>query len=127
MVSPFRMAGWGLSLALAGGCGSPAGPDLQTGLTGSVTRGPITPVCIESVPCEAPFAASFTVVRAGRRVGVFRSDEAGQFEVRLAPGDYQVVPAADAPLVAPESQSRSVTVGPVGLTPVALQFDTGIR
>ncbi len=126
-MSPFRMARWGLSLALTAGCGSTVGPDLQTGLTGSVARGPITPVCFESVPCEAPFAASFTVLRAGRRVGAFRSDEAGRFELRLAPGDYQVVPAADAPLVAPESQSRSVTVGPVGLTAVALRFDTGIR
>jgi len=107
--------------------GLPSGPDLETGLSGSVVRGPSPPVCIEAGAGEAPFAASFTVLRAGRRVGGFRSDEAGRFEVRLAPGDYQVVPAADAPLVAPESQARSVSVGPVGLTPVALQFDTGIR
>jgi len=103
-------------------------PSPTTGLTGVVVRGPITPVCRVDVPCDAPFAAGFIVQRAGRQVAQFQSDSMGQFTVFLAPGAYTVVPNADAPLISPMSQSRSVTVGDTGLpTVVRLTFDTGIR
>jgi len=90
-------------------------------------RGPITPVCRIDVPCDAPFAAGFTVQRGGRPVAQFQSDSTGQFTVRLDPGPYVVVPNADAPLIAPAAQSKAVTVGEIGLTSVRLTFDTGIR
>lgn len=91
-------------------------------------RGPITPVCRIDVPCDAPFSAGFTVLRAGRRVAQFQSDSAGQFNVYLDPGAYTVVPNADAPLISPAAQAKSVTVGDTGLlTLVRLTFDTGIR
>jgi hypothetical protein len=103
-------------------------PSPTTGLTGVVTRGPITPVCRVDVPCEAPFSATFNVERAGSRVARFHSDESGQFTVFLEPGGYTVVPAADAPIISPASQAKSVTVGDTGtLTAVRLMFDTGIR
>lgn len=85
------------------------------------------PVCRIDVPCDAPFSAGFTIQRGGRRVAHFQSDAAGQFTVWLDPGAYSVVPDADAPLIAPASQSRAVTVGDTGLTTVRLTFDTGIR
>ena len=110
----------------ASACGA-AGPSPMTGLTGTVVRGPITPVCRLDVPCDAPFSAGFSVQRGGRRVTGFRSDAAGQFTVLLDPGAYSVVPDADAPLIAPGSQSKAVTVGDTGLTTVRLTFDTGIR
>jgi hypothetical protein len=100
---------------------------LTTGLTGIVTRGPITPVCMVNVACEAPFAAHFTVRRGSSTVAAFESDAAGAFEVRLAPGNYSVVPGADAPVISPGAQVKPVTVGPSGLTVVQLSFDTGIR
>ena len=103
-------------------------PSPATGLTGVVTRGPITPVCRVDVPCDAPFSARFVVQRAGRQVAEFQSDSMGQFTVYLAPGAYTVVPNADAPIISPSSQVKSVTVGDTGLlTVVRLTFDTGIR
>lgn len=93
-----------------------------------MVRGPITPVCRVDLPCDAPFSASFTVQRAGRQVAQFRSDSMGQFTVFLEPGAYTVVPNADAPIIAPASQAKSVTVDDTGmLTVVRLTFDTGIR
>ena len=80
------------------------------------------------MPCDAPFSATFTVRRAGRQVAQFQSDSSGQFTVQLDPGVYTVVPSADAPLISPTSQTKSVTVADSGqLTAVRLMFDTGIR
>jgi hypothetical protein len=55
------------------------------------------------------------------------SDADGHFTVMLSPGTYQIVPGADAPLIAPTTQVRTVTVQATGLTTVTLEFDTGIR
>jgi hypothetical protein len=116
-----------LAATIASSACAAAAPSPATGLTGTVVRGPITPVCRIDVPCEAPFSAGFTVEQNGRRVAAFRSDAAGQFTVWLDPGAYSVVPDADAPVIAPRSQSKRVTVGDTGLTTVRLTFDTGIR
>ena len=111
--------------ALAGACNSPVA--LTTGLTGTVSRGPVTPVCQPDVPCDAPFSASFEARQNGRRVASFSSDALGHFSVRLQPGTYVLVPAADAPLIDPSAQTKTVEVGVEGLTSVQLVFDTGLR
>jgi hypothetical protein len=99
-----------------------------TVLIGLVTRGPTEPVCQPSVPCEAPFAAGFTVTRNGIPVASFRSGADGRFRVPLpAGGTYRVVPGPDAPLLAPGSQAREVVVQAGQVNEVELQFDTGIR
>jgi hypothetical protein len=105
------------------------GPDEETTavLAGKVYRGPITPVCLPEVPCDAPFSASFEVRRGSRRVATFSSSADGSFRVALPAGELRVVPFANAPLMDPTSQSRSVTLPPGGLTGVELFFDTGIR
>ena len=103
-------------------------PSPTTGLTGVVVRGPVTPVCRVDVPCDAPFSAGFTVQKSGQRVAQFQSDATGRFTVFLAPGPYAVVPNADAPIISPSLQSKTVTVLDSGaLTMVQLTFDTGIR
>ncbi len=117
----------GAVLAVVTACNGPAAPGPTTGLTGVVLRGPIAPVCQENVACDAPFSAGFTVRQSGNTVAQFRSDAAGHFTVALQPGTYQVVPDPDAPVIAPASQAKTVTVGSVGLTQVQLEFDTGIR
>ena len=82
-------------------------------------RGPVTPVCRVVVPCDAPFSAGFTVQHAGRLVAQFQSDSAGQFTVFLDPGGYTVVPNADAPLISPVAQAKSVTVGDTAQCPIS--------
>jgi hypothetical protein len=116
---------WLTIASVVSSCGAPV--ELTTGLDGSVHRGPVTPVCMAGVPCDAPFAANFEVRRGSRRVATFRSDSAGHFTVRLPPGSYTIVPGSDAPLLNPTMQVRSVEVGATGLTSAQLTFDTGIR
>jgi len=109
------------------GCGAATAPTATTGLTGTVERGPIAPVCNANTACSAPFSAGFTVDRNGVVVAQFRSDNNGHFTVSLSPGMYQVTPDANAPLLAPATQVKTVTVLDSGLTTVTLDFDTGIR
>ncbi len=115
------------ALVIVAACGGPTSPNVTTGLTGVVLRGPISPACPAAVACDAPFSAGFTVARDGTSVARFRSDESGHFTVLLQPGPYAVVPDADAPLISPQSQAKPVTVNASGLTDVRLEFDTGIR
>ncbi len=105
------------------GCATGPGEDAAR-LEGTVLRGPVTPVCIEEVPCDLPFAGQFDVERLGRRVTRFESDAAGRFTVRLAPGDYAIRWIGGG--LGPLGQVRAVSVErPV--TDVELHFDTGIR
>jgi hypothetical protein len=98
-----------------------------TGFEGHVIRGPVEPVCLADRPCEEPFAATFSVKRDGAQVAEFSSGADGYFLVFLEPGDYEIVPAAGAPISAPAQQSRAASVGETGLTRLELSFDTGIR
>lgn len=99
----------------------------NTGLEGYVSRGPISPVCQPSVPCDEPMAATFTAWRTDVAIKTFQSDSTGQFRVSLAPGQYRIVPAPDTPVLDPESQAKNVTVLTDGYTHVDFTFDTGIR
>jgi hypothetical protein len=101
---------------------------VDTGVRGVVLRGPIEPACGEGQACEdQPFEADFAVTRDGRPITSFRSAADGTFEVPLAPGAYRVTPAADAPILAPATQAKDVTVVEGTFTEVEWHFDTGIR
>jgi hypothetical protein len=59
-------------------------------LFGTVTRGPVTPVCVAGSPCNVPASeATLTFTRAGGSFRV-RTDDAGRYRIRLAPGLYAV-------------------------------------
>lgn len=116
-----------LIVAAAAACDQPLSPTVDTGLTGVVVRGPIAPVCEIDRPCDAPFSAAFDVYENTRRVAGFRSDAEGRFTVMIPAGTYRIIPSADAPIIQPPSQVKTVEVRPVGLTQVRLEFDTGIR
>ena len=123
----FKTARLVLVCSVACGCHGPASPTLTTGLTGTMLRGPITPVCQIQVPCDAPFSADFSVEQNGRVVSRFRSEQDGRFTVMLEPGQYRVVPATNAPIIFPASQAKTVDVRGSGPTEIRLTFDTGIR
>jgi hypothetical protein len=64
---------------------------LVTGvLWGSVTIGPITPVCQAGVPCSAAAKqATLTFSRPGRVVST-KTDDAGRYRIRLTIGAWTV-------------------------------------
>ncbi len=67
---------------------SAVGP--RSGLYGTVTRGPISPVCRAGVPCDAPAP---NVILTFTRLSVLkttRTDQHGTYRVELGPGTYTV-------------------------------------
>jgi len=63
---------------------------LLSGLTGVVSRGPVTPVCRVDQPCTKPYAHATLVFS---RAGVARravTDEKGAYRIALRPGRYDV-------------------------------------
>jgi hypothetical protein len=59
-------------------------------LFGSVTIGPLTPVCRVGTPCSGPAkSASLVFTHRSRRV-VAHTDALGHYRVTLAPGTWQV-------------------------------------
>ena len=89
-------------------------------------RGPVTPVCREGIPCDAP-APGVTLVfsRAGRLVRV-RTGVGGHFSVALRPGLY-AVRVALTPRIGSGLTPRTVRVPVGGWARVRLMLDTGIR
>jgi hypothetical protein len=76
-------------VALAGG--SAQATTVQSGLFGQVTRGPITPVCIEGQPCTAPAPGVLLVFsRSGHEVGRVRTRTDGTYRVALTSGAVHV-------------------------------------
>src|SRR5262245_1820980 len=62
-----------------------------SGLHGTVSRGPVTPVCRVGVPCSAPAVGAVLVFsRRGRPVARIRAGAGGRYSVQLEPGYYTV-------------------------------------
>jgi hypothetical protein len=90
-------------------------------LWGSVTIGPMTPVCAADAPCSVPAKhASVTFTRPGRSVSV-KTDGAGWYHVRLATGRWSVRVS-----VGMRSTPSAVVVRG-GAHRLDLAADTGIR
>jgi hypothetical protein len=90
---------------------------------GLVQKGPTGPVCLVTNPCVAPVSGEFTVTRDGNTVLHFKSNADGQFRIRIAPGDYSVVPD---PSVGIGNQTKGMAVAAGDSVSVTVTFDTGI-
>jgi hypothetical protein len=114
------------SLALAAVFAASAPAVDGSGVRGMVRLGPITPVCTLGVPCSVP-APNLSLVfsRGGRRVTT-RTDAAGRYRVRLAPGTWDVSTGARR-RIGSGVTPRSVRVVPGRMRLVNLEVDTGIR
>ena len=78
--SAFGALGVAAVLAVAGSAaGAPA-----SGLTGTVWRGPTTPVCMVGKPCSAPMKTTLVFARHGQRF-LFRSKPNGSYRALLPP------------------------------------------
>jgi hypothetical protein len=99
----------------------------RSGLKGTVTRGPTSPVCVAEQPCTAP-AGHVTLLfwRDGRVVARTTTDLTGRYRIGLAPARYRV------------SRTTATNIGR-GLEPILVRvaagrvntidfsIDTGIR
>lgn len=104
--------------------GSPAPPPprVGTGIAGSVRRGPIRPVCVAGLPCDAPAAGILVVIDSGGTVFArLRTGRDGTFFVRAPPGRYVVR------LVAKRAAPVPVRVRAGVLSRLEFSIDTGIR
>ena len=97
-----------------------------SGLRGVVTRSPVTPVCMEGVPCSAPAKNTPLVFfRSGRSVKT-RTDGLGRYRVGLAPGWWKVS-TATVPRIGSGIEPHAVRVFAARFRVVDLDIDTGIR
>ncbi len=97
-------------------------PRARTGIAGSVRRGPIRPVCVAGLPCDAPAAGVLVVIDSGRTVFArLRTGRDGTFVVHAPPGSYVVR------LVANRAAPVPVRVRAGVLSRLSLSIDTGIR
>lgn len=99
------------------------GAPASTGLKGTVTQGPITPVCQQGTPCNGPAKHTTLVfVRNGRSKSTV-TDADGRYSILLAAGTYAVrIPSARFGFT-----PRTVTVRAGRMTARNFSIDTGIR
>ena len=112
-------------LAAAVACGAATGSSLRTGLYGTVTKGPLSPVCTDATPCSGPAADMLLVFsRNGSVVARTRTRDNGSYRVALRPGRY-VVRAGPTRINAATPAGASVPQK--GFRRVDFFVDTGIR
>lgn len=103
-----------------------SGATAGTGLRGTVTLSPITPVCIEDEPCSKPAVGVVLRFSAnGRVVGRVTTRPDGSYRIVLGRGTYVVsfVPRPAPRTIAP----RLVRVVAGRMTRVDFEIDTGLR
>ena len=99
--------------------------DQQQGIYGTITRGPITPLCRAEVPCDGPYQTTIIVSNSQGQVTWFTSGSDGSFRVDLLPGTYTLTPASADRF--PWASTTTVTVVSGLYSQVDISFDTGIR
>jgi hypothetical protein len=110
-----------LALVLAAAAGAAR---TSTGVVrGTVTRGPVTPVCSAAQPCYAPAGgAKIVFLRRGRPIAHTTTRADGSYRIRLAGGRYGIRVRR-----AFRWMPRQVLVRRRQVTRVDLVIDTGIR
>jgi hypothetical protein len=113
-------------LALVVAAGAQATPRRGT-LTGTVTRGPITPVCAIEVPCDEP-APNVTLLftRNDAVIGRAVTDANGNYRIRLPGGTY-VVRRPSATTIDRRLDPNRVWVAAARTRRIDFSIDTGIR
>src|SRR3954454_16316849 len=96
-----------------------------TGLHGTVSKGPTTPVCRVGTPCSAPAQVTLLFQRAGRTTRV-HTTATGTYTARLAPG-YYTVKTVERIGITPNIRPQRVHVRAGHLDRLDFRIDTGIR
>lgn len=103
----------------------PATPTSTGVLTGTVTRGPITPVCRVGKPCTAPARQLVLVFRRAGAIERTTTDNAGHYRIRLAAGSWRASLTRSGLGTAIDPHDVRVVAGRVRT--VDFSIDTGIR
>ena len=90
-------------------------------LRGTVTIGPLTPVCRVGVPCSKPAASVVLSFTRGARAFRTTTRADGSYTLRLPPGVYRVTASAGMRISPAQITARS------GGQRQAFSIDTGIR
>jgi hypothetical protein len=118
------LAALAVASASAGAAGT-AAP--SSGLRGVVMRGPTSPVCLESEPCEEPAAGVvLRFSRAGTTVARVKTGPRGGYAVRLPRGTYTVATSPQR-RVGGGLTPRIVRVPRGRVARVDFHLDTGIQ
>jgi hypothetical protein len=122
-------------IGLVAGCQAPAGgPSVdatEVELTGLAQAGPVCPV--ERQPPDPGCAprpvpgAVLVVTDNGKEVARTTTAADGSFHLRLAPGDYQLVPQPVAGLMGTAAPIELSVREGVAPPPLVISYDTGIR
>lgn len=118
MIRPLLAVGV-LALAAPAAATAPA-----TGAYGTVTRGPITPICRVGNPCDAPASNTPIQFTGNGKTTRVRTGDRGQYRVRLKPGRYAVSRTSWGP---GSIRPASIRVPATRFVHVNLFIDTGIR
>jgi hypothetical protein len=115
---------------LTAACGALSTPTpTDSGITGQALVGPVCPVMIEGQDCsDQPYQATITVNNLdGREIARFQTDELGNFNVPLAPGEYVLHPETPNNQPFPFGEKQRFTVLPGEYTRLIVLYDSGIR
>ncbi|MGZ4387895.1 MAG: carboxypeptidase-like regulatory domain-containing protein [Gaiellaceae bacterium] len=104
---------------------SAAGGTTTSGLRGTVTRGPIVPVCKVGEPCDAPAAKVVLVFRRNGQVARTTTDAKGRYRIALAPGTWAISLTRTG--IGNMIYPRQARVVAHAFRLVDLSIDTGIR
>jgi hypothetical protein len=117
-------AGVGIAFALIPVIG-PSGAT-GSGLYGTVTKGPVRPVCSIDQPCDAPAQLTLVFSADGKVVARVKSTEKGKYRIALAPGFYDLRSTVKIGITKlPKPHAVHVRAG--HWDKINLYFDTGIR
>ena len=96
-----------------------------SGLHGTVTRGPTTPVCRAETPCDAPAAVTLVFARPAALPQRTRSAADGSYRILLRPGYYTVTTTLSGP--SHRTGPTHVHVRSGHVDKLDFSIDTGIR
>lgn len=102
--------------------------DINSGIYGNITIGPMNPVEKEGEENTKPYQATISIKSQSgtREIERFTSDENGKFKVLLEPGTYLVDPLpGGSPF--PFAKPQAVTVEENKFVEINIVYDTGIR
>jgi hypothetical protein len=100
-----------------------------SGITGKALVGPMCPVMREGEECpDQPYQATITVNSIeGRRIVQFQTDEQGNFNIPLAPGEYILHPETPEGVPFPFADEQRFVILPGEFTRIIVLYDSGIR